>query len=615
MRALASAMGNCLRHRGPDHGQVWLAPDAPLALSHRRLAIIDLSPDANQPMTSAGGRYTIAYNGEIYNFQNLRAQLEAQKITFKTRSDTEVLLCAVEHWGLNQTLQKINGMFAFALWDSASRELHFVRDRFGKKPLYIGWVENDLVFASELKAFFAHPGFTGARRSDIAAQYLTFGYIAAPYSIYENICMLLPGHRLSVKIDALGARPDLTALMKPYWNALQTLEQQRANPVTGDEESIVAEFERLLFSCVQDRMISDVAIGAFLSGGIDSASIAALMQRASNRPVHTYTIGFHEDGFDEAAHARKIAHHLGTDHHEYYMSEREALDAIPSLQDMYDEPFGDISALPSALVSKFARRDVTVALTGDGGDEMLGGYKRHGAAQNLSRLLLLPQPFRSAATLMVETLGRAAPSDKALKALSSSDETQQYKAMAGLGDPRFAHQASSVPPTVLDLYHFNMAGLNPAERMMARDILFYLPNDILTKIDRASMAASLEARAPLLDVRVFDFAWRLPLAYKIRHGKGKYLMRQMLKKYVPESYFERPKQGFNIPVDAWLRGALKPWAEDLLNGIDPHELNKKTILSLWRRHGNGTGSHGAALWTVLMYLAWRQRQKTIRNKP
>ncbi|NCC21249.1 MAG: asparagine synthase (glutamine-hydrolyzing) [Alphaproteobacteria bacterium] len=623
LEATAAAMAAAMEHRGPDDSGVWKDAESPLALAHRRLSIIDLTPEGRQPMASASGRYVIVFNGEVYNFPDLQRALEARGHAFRGRSDTEVMLAAIEEWGLNPALQKFNGMFAFALWDRKERQLHLVRDRLGKKPLYVGWAGDTLLFASELKAFRAHPAFAGEISRNVLQLYMRYSYIPAPHCVYEGVWTLPAGCRLAVDPGALEPGQDLGLRMEPYWHHTRILEEARARMDGNGDEAATDECEELLKRCVGDRMVSDVPLGAFLSGGIDSSTVVALMQQQSAQPVKTYTIGFHEAGFDEAAHARKVAAHLGTDHQELYLTAREAMEVVPRLPEIYDEPFADISAIPTFLVAQFARRDVTVALSGDGGDEMFGGYSRHvQGPQIYRRLRMTPAPLRRWLARRIEKRGtseldRLAPGlpqlgdklHKVASVLPLSSPEEIYKRLLGhCADPSEIVEGGREPEILLFASeHRAQTTLSFAERMMAGDALSYLPNDILVKVDRASMAVSLEARAPLLDRRVYEYAWTLPERFKVRDGKGKWLLRQVLARHVPAALFERPKQGFSMPVGEWLRGDLRDWAEDLLGEnrlkLDGY-LNPEAVRSLWSAHLAGQGGRQTLLWNILMFQAW-----------
>ncbi len=627
MRGIGEAMLATILHRGPDAGDIWQDPDCAVLLGHRRLSIIDLSPEGAQPMASASGRFIIVFNGEIYNFLNLRRDLESAGIRFRGRSDTEVMLAAIEHWGLNQSLQKFNGMFAFALWDRQERVMHFARDRMGKKPIYIGWAGETVLFGSDLSSFRAHENFKPALNRDALTLYMRYACVPAPQSIYKNAFALLPGHRLSLKLDNMNPGQNLIPQMIPYWNMAEVITQSRLRMFDGHEATAIRDFENLLDDCVRERMISDVPLGAFLSGGIDSSAVVALMQKQSSRPIKTYTIGFEEGGFNEAKYAKKIAAHLGTDHHELYVTGQHALDVVPLLPQIYSEPFADISAIPTYLVSKFARRDVTVALSGDGGDEMLGGYNRHITAPYLwSRMKMMPAPLRRIMAAGVTSLAPAtwdkivpflpAPGiriHKAAEAFHLGSPEALYMHLLSLWKNPAALIRGGIEPLIpLTDETLHAEGLSFAENMMARDALSYLPNDILVKVDRASMAVGLEARAPLLDTRIFEYVWTLPETLKIKNGKGKWLLRQMLARHIPPEYFERPKQGFAMPTGLWLRGPLKDWAENLLDEKSlraDNLLNADLIAPLWQAHKSGSGNHAEKLWNVLMFQAWKERWK------
>lgn len=620
---LGRKMTAALAHRGPDGSGLWQDPDAPLLLGHQRLAIIDLTPEGHQPMVSASGRFVIAYNGEIYNFPALQREMEGAGVKFRGRSDTEVILAAIEHWGLNLALQKINGMFAFALWDRNEQKIHFIRDRMGKKPLYIGWAGQSLVFGSELKSLHEHPDFFPAISRDVLALYMQRGFVPAPHSIYEGVWSLPAGYRLMIDTRALHGPADLSAMMEPYWHPLRVIEDVRDTRAHKDEASAVAEFESLLADCVRERMISDVPLGAFLSGGVDSSAVVALMQKVSSNPVKTYSIGFKETGFDEAAHAAKVAAHLGTDHHELYLDAQNALDIIPELPTIYDEPFADISAIPTYMVAKFARHDVTVALTGDGGDEMLGGYNRHIMAPKIAgRMRAMPRPVRRAMASAIgliptrrwDSLARALPQmgsamHKTASILSLESQEEIYnRLISQWPDPPVLNAAHL--RTLQETPDYRPQNLSFAEEMMYWDTLTYLPYDILTKVDRASMAVGLEARAPLLDARIYKYTWSLPESFKIRGSTGKWLLREMLARHLPRPLFERPKQGFAMPVGDWLRGPLKDWAAALLDEKRLNEqglLNAPVIRDAWDAHLKGRGNLGGRLWTVLMFQAWQEK--------
>lgn len=624
-REIARAMASAVDHRGPDLGAEWVEDRLGVALGHRRLSILDLSPEGHQPMVSSSGRYVMVYNGEIYNFADIRRRLEGAGRRFRGHSDTEVLTEAIDEWGFEATLGEINGLFAFGVWDRQSRHMHFARDRFGKKPLYVGWAGGDLVFASELKALSRHPGFDGRVDRGAVTRYMQYACVPAPYSIYEGVRQLPAGFKLTVGLDELAGRPDPADLMEPYWHHAETLAAARRQPPPATEAEAIEGFETHLEASVRERLVSDVPLGAFLSGGIDSSAVVAMMAKTATGPVRTYSIGFQEAGFDEAPYAKKVAAHLGTEHHELYVTPQQALDTVPKLPEIYDEPFADISQIPTFLLSQFTRTGVTVALSGDGGDEMLGGYARHFAGPRIRSLTrLVPGPLRRAAAaaiggIPVERWDRLAPrypqlgvrAHKAADLIAARSERAVYDRLSGHWTaPENLILGGSLPPLMLDRAGWEVEDLGFAERMMYWDALTYLPNDILVKVDRATMAVSLEARAPLLDRRIWDYVWSLPLEYKIRGGEGKWLLRRVLERHVPMELFERPKQGFNMPVGQWLRGPLRDWAESLLEPARLRTegyLDAEAVGGLWAEHLAGRGNHATRLWTVLMFEAWLDR--------
>ena len=633
LEAWARAMADALTHRGPDDAGVFVEPSAGLALSHRRLAILDLSPAGHQPMASASGRYWIAFNGEIYNHLHLRRQLEAASFLtrpWRGRSDTETLLAAIEAWGLEQTLQRCVGMFALALWDGRERCLHLARDRFGEKPLYWGWIHPSsssgpvLAFASELVALRALPG-PAPIRQDALATYLALGCLPAPLCIQAGLQQLPPGHWVSIQAGSHGCAPDTLPAPVPWW-PLEAVAAAMASGLVGaraSEAEALDALEAALLEAVADQAIADVPLGVFLSGGIDSSLITALLQRTSAQPVRSFTIGFPDSGagtagFDEAPFARAVAAHLGTAHSEVALTSADAQALIPTLPRLYSEPFADSSQLPTHLVCREARRSgLTVALSGDGGDELFGGYNRHLLAPRLhQRFGHLPGPLRSAlaaglARLPVSGEGLARHKRQklaaALRAAGSLEQLQQVLTRLW-PDPASLLCAEGAPsPPAVRL----PAATSDAERLMLADALTYLPADILVKVDRAAMATSLETRAPFLDHRVAAIAWQLPLSMKIRPTPtgpiGKWALRQILHRYVPPALTERPKAGFAIPLGPWLRGPLRPWAEDLLA---PSLLRRQGLLRpepvqrIWSEHLSGRADHTPRLWTVLMWQAW-----------
>lgn len=644
-------MAAALAHRGPDDAGVWLDPASGLALGHRRLAILDLSAAGHQPMASASGRVVIAFNGEIYNHLELRRELEAAGLAppWRGHSDTETLLAAVEAWGLEASLQRCRGMFALALWDRRERLLQLARDRFGEKPLYWGvsgggvsGAPRSLIFGSELAALRAWPGFDNPIQRPALAQLLRFTALAAPTCIHSGLQQLLPGHLLTLQPPQAGAWPAQLPESRPWWCFRSSLAASLADPFTDEGEALEA-LEQTLSTAVLLQSRADVPFGAFLSGGIDSSLITALLQARSSRPVRSFTIGFEEAGFDEAPYARAVAAHLGTDHRETVLTASDARALIPQLPRLYSEPFADSSQLPTHLVCREARRSgLTVALSGDGGDELFGGYNRHLWAPRLwNRLAWLPWPLRRALGLALralppsgwDALGRplglrrpipqlghkAHKLAERLTGVRTADDL--YRSLVSewrdpaalLQDAPDGAPISPVqePASPLDWPLPAALGGDPVARMLAFDTLNYLPNDILTKVDRAAMAASLETRAPFLDPEVAALAWRLPMAMKIRGGTGgltgKWALRRILDKHVPRALIERPKAGFAMPIGRWLRGPLRPWAEDLLDPVAMQQqghLRPEPIQRLWRQHLSGRFDHTNRLWTVLMWQAW-----------
>lgn len=623
--SIARSMADRISHRGPDDCGVWGDDHVGLVLAHRRLSIIDLSAAGHQPMLSATGRFVLAYNGEVYNHLDLRQDLEAAGAapTWRGHSDTETLLASIEAWGVEATLKRSVGMFAFALWDRQARTLVLARDRAGEKPLYYGWQGETLLFGSELKSLRAHPAFNPALDRGALALLLRHNYIPAPHSIYQGIFKLPPGTWLELREGQRDAQP------RAYWSLAEVAERGMAEPFTGTDAEAVDELARLMATAVAGQQVADVPLGALLSGGIDSSLVASLMQAQSTRRVRTFTIGFDEKAYDEATHARAVAAHLGTEHTELRLSANDALGLIPQLPSMYDEPFADSSQLPTHLVMKLARQHVTVALSGDAGDEFFGGYNRYFLGPNTwRRIAWMPAPMRHAlgsamTALPAHTLNRLAaplarqwgiaqPGDKAhklgrrLRQVASIDDLY-LSLVTEWPDAGSMVVDGFIPPNLLDERARWPALPDPVARMMALDGLTYLPDDILTKVDRASMAVSLETRAPFLDRDVMEFAWRLPMRMKLRDGKGKWILRQLLDRHVPRALIDRPKMGFGIPLDQWLRGPLRDWAGDLLAedrlGREGH-LRPQAITRTWQAHLKGEGSYGYRLWSVLMFQAW-----------
>lgn len=635
-------MIDCLAHRGPDDSGIWSDGEAGVALGHRRLSIVDLSPSGHQPMISANGRYVLTFNGEIYNHADLRAELMSGDgcggghVAWRGHSDTETLIECVSAWGLKETLEKCVGMFALAIWDKRDRLLHLARDRFGEKPLYYGWVGGDFAFASELKALRAHRRFDNDVDRRALRLFAARTYVPAPLSIYRNIYKLEPACILTLEPEAPQfpmaappalARPARHVRLERYWSYRDVLRQGFADPIE-DEGEALERLEQALAVAIKGQAVADVPVGAFLSGGIDSSSVVALYQKYSSNPVRTFSIGFEEAGFNEAEYAKAVAEHFGTDHNERYVTVQETRDVIPLLPAMYDEPFADSSQIPTHVVSRFAREQVTVALSGDGGDELFAGYNRHFQAPRLwSRLQRLPRPVRAligpplsqlpaavwdnASRLLV---GRRQPhfGVKIQKALRIAGSARTFDDVyngfldewSNESSPvRGSHSAAEDLPFDLDL----APEAPDALRMMYCDAVSYLPDDILCKVDRAAMSVSLETRVPFLDHRVAELAARIPISMKIRDGQGKHILRKLLYREAPRALFERPKAGFAVPVGSWIRGPLRGWAEDLLSRdrlkaqgfFDPD-----VVQARWQQHLRRERDASQALWAVLMFQAW-----------
>jgi asparagine synthase (glutamine-hydrolysing) len=630
LEAVVGSMADTLSHRGPDDSGVWVDAALGLALGHRRLSIIDLSPLGRQPMASADGRYLITYNGEIYNFPALKKELEGQGAKFRSTSDTEVLLAAIGCWGLEEALRRCIGMFALALWDREERVLSLARDRVGEKPLYYGWQGRAFLFGSELKALRQWPGFEGLIDRNSLALFLRLHNVPAPYSIYQGIHKLSPGTFLRLAWKELT--PGEIPAPIPYWSARAVVEQGHLAPFAGSESQALDELDRLLKDAIKNQMVADVPLGALLSGGIDSSTVVALMQAQSSRPIKTFTIGFHEDAFNEAVHAQAVARHLGTDHTELYVTAAAAMEVIPRLPELYDEPFADSSQIPTFLVCQMARSQVTVALTGDAGDELFGGYPSYFRTQEIWDLAnLLPTFCRQGAgkflTLLPvsfwdwlwETLEPVLPPRLRVKSYgekiyklaeylsAASPDEVYYRLISQWHQPvEVVRGAVEYPTIVTDRSRrADLPGL--AQRLMYFDLGLYLPDDILVKVDRAAMGVSLETRVPLLDHRVVEFAWRLPLSLKIRNKQGKWLLRELLCRYVPRELVERPKMGFAVPIAEWLSGPLRDWAENLLEERRLRQdgfFHPEPIRRKWQEYLAGRHWWHHHLWNVLMFQAW-----------
>lgn len=603
-------MTDALLHRGPDDSGYWADNDVGIALGHRRLSIIDLTPQGHQPMASADGRWITVFNGEIYNFQDIRRELESAGVRgWRGTSDTEVLLAAVSLWGLDATLPRLVGMFSLALWDTQERCLNLVRDRLGEKPLYYGWSGGTLLFGSELKALRQYPGWRGEIDPDVLSLFMRYGYVPQPYAIHRDMHKLPPGSVLRVSAEALAAR---SAVPRPYWSPDDLALAAVSKRFSGSPDEALARLDALLRTSVAGQMVADVPVGAFLSGGIDSSLIVALMQAQSTRKVRTFTIGFAEEEFDEAGFARDVATHLGTDHTEIYVSPSETLDVIPALPAIYDEPFGDSSQVPTILVSRMARSHVTVCLSGDGGDELFGGYSRYAqAARQWGRIGHVPAPLRQALAACVPLLNERCV--KLAQVLSPHDRTDLYRRLVShCRETRRLVPGGTESATVLTTASMRPPLRDFRDEMMWIDAVSYLPGDILAKVDRAAMSVSLETRIPLLDHRIVEFAWALPASLKWQDGRGKWPLRALLDRYVPSRLIDRPKRGFGVPINRWLRRDLRAWAEDLLS---PGALGASGLLDVelvrrrWREHIEGRVDRHHYLWNVLMFQAWLAAQE------
>jgi len=622
-KAHLQKMVTTLSHRGPDDEGIWFDPKSGIALGHRRLSILDISQEGHQPMVSASGRYVIVYNGEVYNFKTLRNELIKHGYSFRGHSDTEVILAAIEAWGIESAINQLIGMFALALWDNSEQQLYLVRDRLGIKPLYYGWSNGTFIFASELKALCAYPNFQPSIDRDALTLYFRYGYIPTPYTIYQDISKLPPGHILQLSTNKKENNQRIWA----YWSIKTVAKKGPKEPLSKDSYESVERLETLLKDAIGIRMIADVPLGAFLSGGVDSSTVVALMQAQSTRPIKTFAIGFEESGYNEAEYAKAVAQHLGTEHTELYVSPTEAMDVIPQLPILYDEPFADVSQIPTFLVSQLARQHVTVSLSGDGGDELFYGYDRYAYAPRIwQKVGWIPYWLRQS---IVQGMEIASPEiwNKKLQQIPFIKQRDRTQVIRHLINTLFAENQSAYYKQLMSHWQIPTSivinGREPTtaftttkqmsfEQNMVQyanfiDFMTYLPDDILTKVDRASMGASLEARVPLLDHRIVEFAWQLPIALKMREDKGKWILRQVLNKYVPATLIERPKKGFGVPIGKWLRGPLREWAEDLLNEPRLQQegfLSAKPIREKWKEHLKGNQNWDNQLWTVLMFQAW-----------
>ncbi|HMO18899.1 MAG TPA: asparagine synthase (glutamine-hydrolyzing) [Oligoflexia bacterium] len=622
------SMGHAISHRGPDDSGVWMDKDAGIGLSHRRLSILDISSAGHQPMISHSGRFVIIFNGEIYNHLKIREELSG--INWRGHSDTETLLAGIDAWGLEETLKRSVGMFALAVWDREERILRLSRDRMGEKPLYFGWQGNVFLFGSELKALRKHPAFLAEINLDAISEFLTLSSIPAPLSIYKGISKLTPGHILEISLGANKQEKEIS-----FWSLRKAIENGKRNPFLGKDLEGVLETERILRESVRSQLISDVPLGAFLSGGVDSSLIVSLMQQESSKPVRTFTIGFIDARYDEAEYARTVAEHLGTEHTDEYVTAKDALEIIPRLPEIYDEPFADSSQIPTYLLSAITSRNVTVSLSGDGGDELFGGYNRHSYLPSLHNI---PYIFRKILSYSVSGVSNRLTQDIYLKTLglftkkhpSYGVAHQVQKLASVLSAKSFDEMYVSLQGERCGEKSFLLSDIkkikkrqddfcsdNLSELVMYKDSLGYLPDDILVKVDRASMATSIETRAPFLDYRLVEFAWSLPLSMKIRGKRGKWVLREILRKYVPDSLIDRPKMGFSVPIAEWLRGPLRPWAEELLDvnrmGQDGF-FNSEMMQKMWGEHLREEFNWGTQLWSVLMFQAWLRSGGNCRRR-
>lgn len=628
--AALAAMSDAITHRGPDSHGTWLDDSNGIGLAHRRLAILDLTPTGHQPMVSPSGRFVMIYNGEIYNHLEMRDAIEAKESfgQWRGHSDTETLLAAIEAWGIRASLARSVGMFALAVWDRAARTLYLARDRLGEKPLYLAELNFGYIFASELRSLNAHPSFDPEIDPASVRLMIKHGFVPGGFSIYRRVRKVEPGCVLVIEADACSP------VNRPFWDRRGAFLRGRSTPFRGAPADAVGELDTICARAVSGQMISDVPLGAFLSGGVDSSTIVALMQAHSSRPVRTFSIGVHDDSYDEAQYARAIARHLGTDHTELYLDPGQILDTVPRLASVYDEPFADSSQIPTLLVSELAKKEVQVALSGDGGDELFAGYNRHAIISSLwPRLSRIPPALRM-------VLGRVLAAVPPAVWSRIDSLTGKRSGLAQLDEKMAKAAAVLGAETLADLYRglltrqgdpssrlvigsedhdFDLAdpayvggSLNDVERVMVWDTIGYLTDDILTKVDRAAMSVSLETRVPFLDHRIVEFAWSLPMQFKIREGQSKWVLRQLLFKYVPRSLIDRPKMGFAVPVAEWLRGPLRDWAQDLFDryaGSDGNLLDSALVKRLWAVHLQGRADRSLILWSVLMFYGWMDHQR------
>ena len=636
----AHKMSVALTHRGPDDFGIWSDEKSGIAFGHRRLSVVDLSLAGHQPMISPCGNFSVIFNGEIYNHLQLREKLNdsTYKQSWRGHSDTETLVSAFSQWGIKKTLGQLVGMFAIAVWDIKNKKLYLIRDRFGEKPLYYGWSNGVFLFGSELKALQAYKNFNNIVDRNALSLYMQYMYVPSPYSIFKDVYKLDPGCILQIDNDGINKPPSrimssafcAKGVSIKQWYSLSNIAEKSQHNLIKDKHESVELLEKALTESIQSQLISDVSLGAFLSGGIDSSIIVSLMQSISMNPVKTFTIGFEDSLFNEAIYAKDVAKHLGTEHHELYVTASDAIRVIPDLPILYDEPFADSSQIPTYLVSKLARENVTVSLSGDGGDELFGGYNRYLWGERVwSKLKWMPPVVRQTLGAIIQklpvstldTVGHLLPNrykvttmgDKAhrmahrLNIVNTIDDMYRSLVTEGFNEESMVYSDGFILKTKLDEPSIAVGIDGSAQRMMLWDALTYLPDDILTKVDRAAMGVSLETRVPFLDHRVAEIAWRMPLDIKINNGVGKWPVRQVLYKYVPKKLVERPKAGFSIPVGQWMRDPLREWADDLLDESRMQSqgyFNHKLVRKIWDQHLNGSYDWTSKLWAILMFNAW-----------
>lgn len=618
-------MLNTLRHRGPDNKGTWSSPAMGISLAHSRLSILELSNIAAQPMTSYSGRYIITFNGEIYNFMQLKNMLINKGIIINCNSDTRVLLQLIESYGLEQTLKKLTGMFAIAVWDNQDNSLYIARDRVGEKPLYYSHIKNTLTFSSELKTLKQHPKMDLKVNRDSLALLLKYNYIPAPYSIYHNTYKVPPAHY--IKITKTGKNLSVSSPIC-YWDLPKTVHASTKNKLTLSDSELTHTLEKMLKNVITDQMLSDVPLGAFLSGGIDSSLIVSIMQSLSDKSIETFSIGFNEDLYNEAHYAKKIAKHLGTSHNELYITAKNAIETIPDLANIYDEPFADASQIPTFIVSRLARKKVAVSLSGDGADELFGGYERYSSGLNIwKNLSKIPKPIKRISNQFInnipikawDNMFKMIPKQFSQKfpgrslyrisdVLKSDDFNTLYTSLLSYWNhPEDIVFKSKHVPLYYEEYSSKYSFESLEEKMMFFDLMIYQPDDILVKLDRAAMSNSLETRVPFLNHQLIEYAFRIPVHQKIRNKQGKWILREILKRYVPETLFERPKMGFGIPLEDWLRNELKDWAGDLLDPVKINEegyFDNKQIQDIWKSHLKGQANYQTYLWGILMFQSW-----------